>query len=184
MSVETVGSLALSGAIGAVFGGVITNMWYATKQQENRCQFLKDFGRQLDDAFSTADTLLTNMDLPKEVRIALIRLLAGHADTGLGSRMADAFLQVAFQPRDDDETNPLTEAMTALFSHNRSLAKSAHMALSTLVMGLLVVHKGDTMQVDKVKSQAAKDPETLLNRVFQAFRNGGGGTNHKQPKFA
>lgn len=183
MSVETVGSLALSCAIGAVFGGVITNMWYATKQQENRCQFLKDFGRQLDDALSSTDILLTNMDLPKDVRIALIRLLAGHADAHLGSRMADAFLQVAFQPREDDETNPLTEAMTSLFSHNRSLARSAHAALSTLAMGLLVTHKGDTMQVDMVKTQAAKDPETLLNRVFQALRNGSG-PSHKRPKFA
>lgn len=171
MSVEPVVAIALSGAIGAAFGAVMTSAWFATKREQHRSQFLREFEADFREAMISCDSLLSNMDLPKDIRIALIRLLAAHANPDLGARLADGFLKAVSQPREDrNRQNPLVEAMASLFASNRKLARTAHEAISTLAMGLLVVHKGDTMQVEKVQTQASRDPERLLDKVFQASK--------------
>lgn len=174
MSVEPFAAIALSGTIGVAFGAATATAWFAAKREEHRLEFLQEFGAALDTAMAASDGLLSNMDLPKDIRIALIRLLAAHANTKLGSQLADEFIRLSSQrTKEVSENNPLTEAMAGLAANNRSLARTARETLSTLAMGLLVVHKGDAMQVEKVQKQASKDPERLLDKIFQTSRGKG-----------
>jgi hypothetical protein len=169
MSVEIL-QLAASTATGAIFGSGITAAWFAKEDAEHRFQFLGELSDEMHAAFDDADELLTNMDLPKDIRIALIRLLSAHSDPEIGRIVADVLMQAPTKPS-DDIPNPLAEAMDGLFATNRHLARTVNQTMMTLMIALMVIHKPEKLKVEKVRTQAAGDPEPLLTRLIQSFSN-------------
>ena len=167
--------------------GVGAHLWTKKIELEQRCEFLTELKSELSDAFLAAGRVLGSDDTPQAIRKALLHLLASHADPTLGGKIAKAFLEHVEGRRDRmpaDGTDAISVAMAALGRSNPSLARETHHTLASLSFGLVFLHLADSIRIEKVQDEAARDPVSLWSRIARMFGTNGDKGPHGGPSLA
>lgn len=160
--------------------GVAVNFWRRKAELEERCEFLAEMGKDLEQAFDSVGEILDDKNTPPPIRKALLVLLAAHSDDARGKEMALAFMRVQKRKASEaaDGNDPISQSMENLGRHNPILARRTHHVLASLIFGLVFLNLADNIKVEKVKDAAAKDPSTLWARIARMFRPGNDHDHH------
>ena len=81
-----------------------------------------------------------------------------------------------------DGKDPISQSMAALSKHNPSLARTTHHVLASLSFGLVFLHLAESIKVEKVRDEAAKDPVSLWARISRLFSAGNDHDHHSDGK--
>ncbi|MDF3217489.1 hypothetical protein EN962_26125 [Mesorhizobium sp. M7A.F.Ca.CA.001.09.2.1] len=150
---------------------------------EHQCEFLADVREDLLESFSSAGTVLDDKNTPKPIRQAILVLLAAYGDKKRGKSFAETFLvQVNGQEdapsAEDDGMDPISQSMKNLGRANPALARQTHHVMASLVFGLVFLNLADDFKVEKMKTEAARDPVSLWARIARLFASNGGPDHH------
>lgn len=151
--------------------GTGVHFWNRKKELEERCEFLAEMGRDLSLAFETVSSVLDDKNTPKPIREVILLLLAAHADPERGRVIALTLMELR-QKRDRqaaDGKDPISQSMSVLGRHNPALARQTHHVLASLTFGLVFVNLANSIKIERVKDEAAKDPVTLWARIARLF---------------
>lgn len=163
---------------GLVVGGGLS-LWRSAREQDEKCEFLRDVRGDLSAAFVGADELLGDARTPVPLRVVLLVMLHGFADEDIGLRLAKAMF---LDEQDSDkrvEENPVSVAMRGLADVAPALERTAHRTLVALSMGLLVVHFGDGLKATRVQRDLANDPASVWSKIGETVDSvGHGNGNH------
>lgn len=162
------------GVVGLAVGSV-AYLWNKKRGAEERCEFLSYANRDLRRAFKAADRVLANNDTPEVVRMVLLHLLAAFSDEEKGRAFALRMIDPPRKPKPSKAENPLAAAMIDLAESNRALASDAHRAMMSLSFSLTFLHLADHIKVEKVTSEAARDPSSIWVRIWRLLGLNGDG---------
>lgn len=167
------------GFVGLAAGAGV-HFWKRKAELEERCAFLSDMGHDLAQAFDAVDDVLRDKNTPIPIREVILMLLAAHADPRMGKRLAEAFMEARQRKNrvPADGKDPISQSMSVLGRANPALARRTHHVLASLTFGLVFLNLADSIKVERVKDEAAKDPVTLWARIARLF---GSGSDNNHP---
>lgn len=178
-----VDSMALTYGFVGLAAGVGAMLWQRKVEMENRCDFLTDMDKDLTLAFDNVGIVLQDKSTPKPIREAILFLLSAHADRRRGSEFADTFIEQV-RRRDGaqpDGSDPISQSMSMLGKKNPSLARLTHHVLASLSFGLVFLNLPDDFKVERIKTEAARDPVSLWARIARLFGPGDDNHHHHHP---